>query len=140
MTAPALIPDVLELQWYHNSLRAWLTAAVTAAIVFAGLVLLRRLLISRIGALAARTTNNIDDMFVDALKETRRWVLLGLAIYSAAQALTLPRIDSYLHPGAKLIVLWQAALWGGAAVTFWVKMYMVRRTASNDAKSVPAER
>ena len=75
MTAPALVSEVLDLQWYHNSLRAWLTAAVTATIVFAGLVLLRRLLISRIGALAARTTNNVDDMFVDVLKETRRWVL-----------------------------------------------------------------
>lgn len=136
MTAPALVTEVFDLQWYHNSLRAWLTAAVTATIVFAGLVLLRRLLISRIGAIAARTTNNVDDMFVDVLKETRRWVLLALAVYSAAQALLLPKIDSYLHPAAKLVLLWQTALWGGAAVTFWVKMYMQRRTASNDRASI----
>jgi small-conductance mechanosensitive channel len=136
MTAPALVSEVLDLQWYHNSLRAWLAAAATATIVFVGLVLLRRLLVSRIGALAARTTNNVDDMFVDVLKETRRWVLAALAIYSAAQSLTLPRIDSYLHPGAKLVLLWQAALWGGAAVTFWVKLYMERRTASNDRASI----
>ena len=136
MTAPALISDVLQLQWFHNSLRAWATAGVTATILFAALVLLRRLLVSRIGALAARTTNNIDDMFVDVLKETRHWVLLTLSIYSAAQALTLPKIETYLHPAAKLILLWQAALWGGAAVSFWVKQYMARRTASNDRASI----
>jgi small-conductance mechanosensitive channel len=136
MTRPALVVDVLELQWYHNSLRAWLTAAVTATVAFVALVLLRRLLLSRIGAMAARTTNNFDDMLVGVLTQTRAWVLLALAVYSASQGLTLPRIDTYLHPGAKLVVLWQAALWGGAAVTFWVKMYMERRTASNDRASI----
>jgi small-conductance mechanosensitive channel len=136
MIAPALFTEVLDLQWYHNSVRAWLTAAVTATIVFVGLVLLRRLLISRIGAIAARTTNNIDDMFVDVLRETRRWVLLVLAVYSSAQGLTLPRLDAYLHPAAKLVLLWQAALWGGAAVSFWVKLYMERRTATNDRASI----
>jgi small-conductance mechanosensitive channel len=63
-------------------------------------------------------------------------VLLTIAIYSAAQGLLLPKIETYLHPAAKLVLLWQAALWGGAAVTFWVKLYMERRTASNDRASI----
>jgi small-conductance mechanosensitive channel len=128
--------EVLDTQWYHNSLRAWITAGVTATLVFGGLMVLRRLLISRISALAARTTNNVDDMAVGMLRETRPWVLFVLAVYSAALGLALPRIDTYLHPAAKLVLLWQAALWGGAAVTFWVKLYMERRTASNDRASI----
>lgn len=136
MPAPTFVSNVFDLQWFHNSLRAWLTAGVTATIVFGGLVLLRRLLISRLGALASRTSTNIDDMLVEALKETRVWVLLVLAIYSSAQGLSLPRIEEYLPPAAKLVLLWQTALWGGAAVSFWVKLHMERRTSTHDRASI----
>ena len=54
--------DVLQVQWFHISLRAWLIAALTATIVFAGLMLLRRLVLSRIGAISGKTTNRFDDM------------------------------------------------------------------------------
>ena len=128
--------DVLQVQWFHNSLRAWLTAALTATIVFAGLMLLRRLVLSRIGAISGKTTNRFDDMLIGVLEATRLWVLFALAIYSATQALTLPTIEAFVHPAAKLVLLWQAGLWGGAAVAFWVKQYMTERTASSDNTSI----
>jgi small-conductance mechanosensitive channel len=127
---------VLRTVWYYNSLQAWLTAASTAAIVFAVLFLVRRVLISRVGALSARTTNNIDDMIVDVLVETRTWVLAVIAIYSGVQGLVLPHAATYLPNVAKLVVLWQAALWGGAVVSFWVKHYMRHRTTTNDRASI----
>jgi len=55
--------DILSRQFLHNSIQAWLTGAVTAAIAFVIALLLRRVLVSRLGALAARTTNQIDDDF-----------------------------------------------------------------------------
>lgn len=130
------VPDWIVNLFQDNSLRAWLSSGVTMAITFVVLVLLRSLLVSRIGALAARTTNNFDDMFVDMLKETRTWVLLALSAYFATNNLALARIGDFLHPAAKLVFLWQAALWGGAGVSFWVKLHMTRRTASNDRASI----
>ena len=138
MIAPPslLIAGVLESVWFHNSLQAWLIAAATTAGLFVVFLLVRHLLVSRIGALAARTTNHIDDMLVDVLSQTRRWVLFALAIYLASLPLTLARIEQYLHPTAKLVLLWQAALWGTAAITFWVKYYMQHRTTSTDRTSI----
>jgi small-conductance mechanosensitive channel len=64
-------------------------------------------------------------------------VLLAFSIYTAAQYLSLPnRIERFMHPTAKLILLWQVGLWGSAAVTFWIRHYMERRTDSNDRASV----
>ncbi|MGH7615716.1 MAG: mechanosensitive ion channel family protein [Gemmatimonadaceae bacterium] len=133
---PSPIAGVLGSQWYHNSLQAWLTAALTAVGGFAALVLVRRVVVSRLGALASRTTTRIDDMFVDVVAETRRWVLAVFAIYFALLPLALPKIDDYLHPAAKLVLLWQAALWGSAGIGFWAKHYTDHRTASNDRTSI----
>jgi small-conductance mechanosensitive channel len=130
------IADVFGTEWYHNSLQAWLTAGLTVVGGFLVLVLLRRLVVSRLGAIAARTPNNIDDMFVEVVAKTRTWVLGALALYFALLPLTLPKIEPYLHPTAKLVLLWQAALWGSAGVTFWVKHYMTRRTATSDRASI----
>jgi small-conductance mechanosensitive channel len=130
------LADVLGAEWYHNTLQAWLTAGLTAVGGFLVLVLLRRVVVSRLGVLAARTPTNIDDMFVDIFAETRRWVLAALALYFALLPLTLPTIEPYLHPTAKLVLLWQAALWGNASVSFWVKHHMANRTTTSDRASV----
>src|SRR5262245_51634020 len=137
MLAPIPSPqDLLRTQWYHNSLQAWLVAALTATVALLLLLVVRRTLLSRLGALAARTTNNIDDMFVGVLAETRTWVLFAFAIYLGTLPLELPRLENYLHTGAKLVLLWQAALWSAAGVSFWVMHYMRNRTTTHDRASV----
>src|SRR5262249_6898427 len=128
---PAPVADLLRTQWFHNSVQAWLTAATTAVVAFIILMLIRRAALGRLGAIASRTTNHIDDMVVGVIGQTRAWVLLAMSIYLATLPLTLPRIGPYLHTAAKLVFLWQMALWGGAAVSFWVTHYMRHRTTSN---------
>jgi small-conductance mechanosensitive channel len=131
MIVPALAPvqELLNREFLSNSLRAWLTAAVTTVVLFLVLYLARRILVSRLGALAARTTNYVDDMIVDVIAHTRKWVLLGMSVIIGFGTLSLPRIDQFFAPAAKLLVLWQIALWGGAAIEFWVKHHLERRTS-----------
>ena len=113
MIIPAPVSEILSRQFLGNSLQAWLTASLTAAILFAVLMVARWLLVSRLGALAARTTNQIDDMVVALIGETRAWVLLVLAVDVGVAPLKLPpRVEVYLAPAAKLVLLWQAAVWG----------------------------
>src|SRR4029079_12520251 len=75
------VPVFLQRTFLYNPLQVWLTGAVTAAIAFVVALLLRRVLVSRLGALAARTTNQIDDMVVELIRETRTWVLLVVALF-----------------------------------------------------------
>jgi small-conductance mechanosensitive channel len=122
---------------FDNSLQAWLIGAGTAAVAFVALMLVRRMLLTRIGRMAERTTNHIDDMVVGVVENTRPWVLLALSLYLGALPLQLGAYERYLRSGAKLIVLWQAALWAGSAVSFWVTRYMRNRTtATNDRTSI----
>jgi len=128
------VADILHRQFLGNSLQAWLTALLTATILFVALLIVRRLLVSRLGTLAARTTNQIDDMIVALIGETRGWVLLVLAVDIGSSSLRLsPRVEMYLAPVAKLVLLWQAALWGGGAIAFWVKHHLEHRTGTDRA-------
>jgi small-conductance mechanosensitive channel len=124
-------------QFLDNSLQAWLTGAAVSAVIFVVALLVRRVLVSRLGALAARTTNQIDDMIVALIGETRAWVLLIVALSVGFAHLSMSaRVAVYVESGVKLVVLWQAAVWGAAAVGFWVKYYMEHRTATHDRASI----
>jgi small-conductance mechanosensitive channel len=128
--------DLLQSQWFDNSLQAWLIGAGTAVVSFVVLMLVRRALVSRIGKIAERTTNHLDDMVVGIVENTRPWVLVALSLYLGALPLQLGPFERYLQTAAKLVVLWQAALWGGSAVSFWVTHYMRHRTTTNDRTSI----
>ncbi len=129
--------DLLHRQFLYNPIQSWLTGAATAAVFFVFALLLRHVLVSRLGALAARTTNQIDDMIVELIRETRKWVLLVVALFAGfAQLEMSARAATYFQSIAKLVVLWQAAVWGAAAVGFWVKHYLEHRTATHDRASI----
>jgi small-conductance mechanosensitive channel len=128
---------MLRTVFLGNTLQAWLSAALTASIIlFVGLVL-RRVLVARLEKIAARTTNNIDDMVVEMLKETRAWVLIVIAIISGASQLHLAgRLAVLVQPIFKLVVLWQLAVWLVAAISFWIKQQLEHRTGTHDRASI----
>ncbi len=121
----------------YNTLREWMTAAIVAVLVFVVAMGLRALLVRRLGALAARTTTRVDNMVVELIAKTRAWVLAVFALMAGAVQLALPAgIIGGVDLLEKLVFLWQTALWGAAAIGFWVKHYSIHRTASNDRASV----
>lgn len=137
IASPPLFAPILERQFLHNSLQVWLTAAITTAVIAVLGLVLRKLLASRLGTLAARTTNQIDDMVVELIRDTRAWVIIALAVFAGLAQLAMPdRAAKYLESTAKLVLLWQAAVWGGSAITFWLKHYLTNRTTSQDRASI----
>ena len=136
MIVPTPVADVLSRIVLGNSIQAWLTAALTAAIMFLVLVIARRVLVSRLGAIATRTSTHVDDTVVAMIAETRTWVCLAVSILSAAESLELWRIGPYVPSLLKLVVLWQIALWGAAAIGYWMEHYLSHRTTESDRTSV----
>ena len=131
------ITDALSDEFWHNSLRTWIVAAITTTAVFVVLLIAKRLIVSRFGKIAERTTNRFDDMIVATLAKTRTWVLLAFSLLLGLDQLTMPaRIENHLAPVAKLILLWQIALWGSAAITFWIKHHLDSRAAAGERASV----
>ncbi len=137
MIVPAPVTDVLGHDIFGNTLSAWLGAALTASITLLITLVLRRVLVSRLGALAARTTNHVDDMVVDMLKETRTWVLVAFAVLVALSPLRFTStIERVIAPSLRLVVLWQLAVWLVSGVTFWIRQQLEHRTGTHDRTSV----
>jgi small-conductance mechanosensitive channel len=131
------ITAVLGDGFLDNSVDKWIVAALTATGLFVVLLLAKRLIVARFGKIAERTTNRFDDMIVATLAKTRTWVLIAFSLIIGLDQLTLSaRIESHLAPTAKLILLWQIALWGSAAITFWIKHHLDSRAAAGERASV----
>jgi small-conductance mechanosensitive channel len=136
MIGPALLVDVLDRTFLYNSLRVWLTAALTTAVMFLALLVARRVLHTRIGKIAARTTNHFDDMIVELLIATRTWVLFVVSLFAGLHTLYLGRADVWVDRVDHLVLLWQLALWGVTAVTFWTRYHLEEQAAANTRSSV----
>ena len=54
--------------------------------------------------------NQMDDMVVDMIRETRTWVLVAFALLLGSAHLRLPYAN-WIAQGMKLVFLWQAAVW-----------------------------
>jgi small-conductance mechanosensitive channel len=133
--------QILDRTAYGNSFRAWLVAAIAFAIAFGGLVFVRRFLAYRLGALAVRTTNVVDDVGAEIARRTRTAFLIALAIAIGARFIVLPsRIAETLDTAIALVVLVQAALWATAAIAFYVARHIERGRGALEASNVWATR
>ncbi len=127
---------VLQSEFLGNSLRAWLIATATSLAVLAAGLLLKQLVVARFGRVAKGTTNRYDDMVVAVLAKTQTWVLLVFALLVGFGGLSLGVLSNVVIPSAKLVLLFQIAIWGSAAIAFWVKHYLDNRAAAGERASV----
>lgn len=111
-----------------NSLRTWLIAAAVAVTVYAVLFALRLLVLRNLTAVAARTSNELDDIVAQALRNTRFFFLLFVSLYAGARVLVLPApAATALRMVGVVVVFLQAALWGNVVISVWVQRQMTRR-------------
>lgn len=108
------ISDVVFL---GNSLVSWVQGCGTALGIYAVLWLVRRVLSVRLGALAARTTNSWDDLFVLVVKRTHGATLAVVALWPALGVLEVP--GTAIEVARVLTVLvggLQLAFWGNQVI------------------------
>lgn len=119
---------ILDNTFWHNPLRSWLVALVLVLVVSVGLRLLMRLLTSRLGKLAAKTENQIDDVVIEAVGRTLKVTYLILGLTAAAAYLTLPpRITLMMRHITISVLLIQAGLWVSHAAAAWLRLYRSRQ-------------
>lgn len=126
----------MNAEIFGNPVRDWIVAAGFAAGALLVLLLIRRLIVQRLGAVAVRTETAVDDFIVEIVRRTR-WLLL-LVVVAWMGSLTLShtgRIEGVLRTAAVVAVLLQLALWLLAGINFWVEHTRRKRLAS-DAASV----
>jgi small-conductance mechanosensitive channel len=117
---------VLEHEYYHNTVSAWVTALAIAAVVFFGLVVVRQLARRFLDRAAA--AGHIHPLAEDLAKRTRFLFLLALALAVASLGLTLPAawkagISDFLFVAFCL----QVALWGDGLINYALHGYFSRQ-------------
>ena len=122
------LPEFLGWVLLGNSLLNWLVFAITLVVVIGTLVLLKRLLLRRLTALAARTSNPADDVAVELLRRTRALIILFIALSIALRTLALSeRAAVYASKIGYAALFLQFGLWGSATITYFINRYATAR-------------
>jgi small-conductance mechanosensitive channel len=113
--------NFLENVYLGNTLQNWLIAICILIVVFSVLKIIQRIAISRLSKLAASTDNQIDDLLVSTLKQTKFLILFVVSAYMASYAITLkPSIMALWQKAVVLILILQGGLWASAGISFWL--------------------
>ena len=128
---------LLDRPWFGNTLGDWAFAAGVFLVSFLAMLIVRRLVVGRLGAVARRTTSDLDDIAVAVVKRTSAYFLFALAIGAASHWLSIqPPYDKYIARLIKLVVLLQVGVWGGAAIRAFIRRYIDRRRSEADLGAV----
>lgn len=128
--------DWLDDQLLGEPVRDWLMALAIAAAVLLVLALVKQIVLSRVGRVAARTETRVDDFFVEMVRRTRWLLLLFPVLAVAAVSLDVPRLQGYLKTAAVLAFLLQLALWTLVAINFWMEHKRRDEAHAGDIASV----
>ena len=127
-------PNILEWQFYHNSVQAWVVAGIVFVVIGTTLSIARTLLARRLEKVAARTSTTADDAVVDLLRRTRYFFILTAAVAGATFFLDLPkRALAVGHVLGTIALILQFAIWGNGLINFWFQNYAERKADSDVA-------
>lgn len=119
---------------FGNSVGAWLLAVGAAAAAWMVLRVARAVIGIRFKGLAARTATPLDDLIAGLVARTPSWTILIVAAVLGTLVLELP---SAAERGLRILlaaaVLLQLGLWGNAALSFGVTLYVHRRMEQDPA-------
>jgi small-conductance mechanosensitive channel len=116
----------------------WLLAGGIVLLVLAAAWTFKSFALRRLQAIAQRTDTVLDDLLVDVLQATYLVLLIPLALYLAAQVLSLPeRPERALTHVTVTALLLQAALWTSRLIAGWLQ-YLRRTRAAEDPAGVSA--
>ncbi len=124
----------LETTYYANTLKEWLIALVVLSVTLLALRLLKTILVSRLGHLAAKTKTDVDDVLIELIKQVRTFFLLAVGIYAASHAVKLPpKTADAVRVLLILSFLGQSAIWGTRLIQFWVDQFKERKLETDPA-------
>lgn len=120
--------EFLEKVYLGNTIQNWLIAACIFVAVLAALKTTQRMVINRLSKLAASTENQIDDMLVKMLKQTKILILIVASAYAASYVIMLkPSIEALWQKVIILVLIVQVGLWAGEGISFGLSRIMQKR-------------
>ncbi len=126
--------EFLETVYYNNTLEQWLIALAVLILSFIIIKIILRFIKSRLKKISAKTVSQVDDLIIILLEKTTSILILILSLYTASYFITLaPFVSTLILNILVLIFLIQAAVWGNAAITFYVNDYTKKKKETDAA-------
>jgi small-conductance mechanosensitive channel len=133
--------ELMNRQFLENPVRDWIIALAVLAGSFLVLGLIKRLIIYRLGLLAAKTETDIDDLLIDIVRRTRRMFLFIVSLWIAAHFLRLPgaeytdtgelkeesEIQTYLGIFTNISFWVQVGFWGRGLLEYGLRKLLHSR-------------
>lgn len=124
----AWLQSSLEFEVLDNSLLAWATGLGAFLAIWLILVIVRRVVRSRLDRLAERTQNLAVRLIGHAVEKTTGWFLFVVALCLALQLLDFPaRFETWLGRIIALALFVQLGLWANAALYRFLEVRRERR-------------
>jgi len=121
--------DLLQEYYLGNTLQSWLCALITLIVALTALIITQRVLINKLSKLAVATDNQIDDLIVNMIKQTKLFILVIASIYLASLTITIkPSIAELWQKVVILVLIFQTGLWASAGISFALGKIIKKRS------------
>jgi len=119
---------LLQREFFGNSVRDWGLSVALVVVVTVVLKTVATLVLKRLGAIAERTANDVDDLAVELLAKTKTLAILLMAVWVAARPLVLSaRADQIVRAVLVIGVLLQLGYWGMGVINYVVNGWKGRQ-------------
>ena len=94
-----------DYHFYNNTVKDWTIAIGIIVVTITILALAKKFVLQRVKALAARTTNTLDDFIIGTVEKSVMPLLYVLSFYFGLQYLTFPaKVVKVLHIAIMLVM------------------------------------
>ncbi len=128
---------MLDWQYYHNTVREWLSAVAIFVVVTLTLTIARTLIVRRLrhGVGGALHDRGADLVAADFVRRTNVVFFLALGVAAGSLDLTLPpRVDAFVRAFTIIALLFQFGLWCDGLVKVLLTRYVTRQSATSDGE------
>lgn len=122
------VEHLLAIKILGNELESWAIATGVTLIAWMVLALLRRVGVSRLRALAGKTTTRADDAAIEVLAQTKWWLLFVAGLYLGSIYLDLAAdVRQVAYAVMALALIAQGGIWASAIITAVLERTRERR-------------
>ncbi|HKE16172.1 MAG TPA: mechanosensitive ion channel family protein [Kofleriaceae bacterium] len=124
---------MLQVEYWGNSVRAYLVAASVVVAILLAVRIAKHILVTRGGLLVRRTASGLDDTLLQVVDATRLWLTLFIALYAASLFLVLPPgLAGKARTAAVIALLVQIGSWSSAAIAATVERVRDKKLAQGE--------
>lgn len=127
---------VMQMVFFKNTVQDYAIALVTFLVLYVGLTIVKHALVTHLGKLASKTSNDFDDFVVSLIAKIGWPVFVVVGLYVGSSSLVLPdNIRSFIKYAAIFVVTIRSILLLQHIIQYSVNKVLNKRVGSDNPSS-----